>query len=582
MMTKMSATLATLLCLAAPPGWSQVTTYDGGTQLVTIPSVSVGAATFANVTLKNIGNFVFDLQGATEQKPASPGVARYDVNTSVLTLPAVKVGDATFLDVTLVNVGNFRFNLQNASALPSATLDEVKAFMASFDALWASAVPATGELRLSANDACYRHDGRNKAWLIADNNTNLAEYRLRDAFAVGRRSTNIQVLALRSSNNTDGSARREIDLQYDVEYSDGSSAFNAKQTLLSGSSSGTAGCATPQVSTALRFFGNQQLIAVTARSRNIRDARYSIAAGAAALSPAVQYRREVRFLVTDPMANSDYVIVTGPGPTGTVAGAVAPFSMKMVSPFLMRAAPEFAGKSGNYVNFKDDDLFRYCAAAGGAVPVLGAADCAGLGASADNWGVTSSAANSAADQSFTNQGWVAGGVYRFDVYKDDGWKTLNGHANKTPVASYFATLDDLPFTFVELAGSGASPTANDRFARIDFGALSIAGVRDNFISATPSSINVTWSAQPTPPGTRKLALLQNWHYFQGAKTGNAGSAFWPALRNIDFSYPGSSALALAWPVDAKPADMQSKTYTEFVLYYYDRNSRIVQSRVLFQ
>lgn len=582
MKTKMSATLATLLCLAAPPGWSQVTTYDGATQLVTIPSVSVGAATFANVTLKNIGNFVFDLQGATEQKLASPGVAHYDVNTNVLTLPAVKVGDATFLDVTLVNVGNFRFNLQNATALPTAALDEVKAFMASSDALWASAVPATGELRTSANDACYRHDGRNKAWLIADNNTNLAEYQLRDAFAVGRRSTNIQVLALRASTHADGSARREIDVQYDVEYSDGSSAFNAKQTLISGSSSGTSGCATPQASPALRFLGNQQLIAVAARPRNLRDARYSIAAGAAALNPAVQYRREIRFQVTDPMANSDYVIVTGPGPTGTVAGSVAPFSMKMVSPFLMRASPEFAGKSSNYVNFKGDDLFRYCAAAGGAVPVLGAADCAGQGASSDNWGVNSSVANSAADQSFNNQGWVAGGVYRFDVYKDDGWKTLNGHANKIPVASYFATLDDLPFTFVELAGSGASPTANDRFARIDFGALSIAGVRDNFISATPSSMDVTWTAQPTLPGTRKLALLQNWHYFQGAKTGNAGSALWPALRNIDFSYPGSSALALAWPVGAKPPDMQSKTYTEFVLYYYDRNSRIVQSRVLFQ
>ena len=581
-MNKSLSVLVSLLSAAALPSGAQVTSYDAATQLVTIPSVSVGAATFANVTLKNVGNSVFELQGATEQKPAAPGVARYDTASSVLTLPAVKVGDATFLDVTLLNAGNFRFTLQTATALPAATLSELKSFLDSLDALWASAVPASGELRNSLTDGCYLHDGRTKAWLVAYTNANLAESQQRDRYQIGRRNSNVQVLALRNLVNADGSARREIDAQYDIEFADGTTVFNNKQTLISGSSSGTVGCATPQTALSLRFLGNQQQIAVAVRGRNTRDERYAIAAGAAALNPAVQYRREIRFQLSDPMANANYVIVTGSGPTGSVAGAVVPFSLKMVSPFLMRAAPELAGKSGNYVNFKDDDGFRYCAVGGTAVPVAGAADCAALGTTSDSWGVTSATANDAADQTFTNQGWVAGGVYRFDVYKDDGWKTVNGHANKTPVATYYTTLGDLPFTFVEMAGSGATPASNDKFARLSFGALSAAGVRDNFISATPSAMNVSWSLQPAPTGARKLGLQLTWHYFQGAKVGNPGTTFWPAVRSIDFSYPGSAGTAQSWPVVGKPVDMQNKTYTEFVLFYSDRNARIVQSRVLFQ
>jgi hypothetical protein len=56
-----------------------------------------------------------------------------------------------------------------------------------------------------------------------------------------------------------------------------------------------------------------------------------------------------------------------------------------------------------------------------------------------------------ADQGFASQGWGAGGIYRFDVYNDDRWKTVNGHVNKTPIATYFDALQRLPYTFVEMA-----------------------------------------------------------------------------------------------------------------------------------
>ena len=198
--------LAGLVALACAAGASaQVTVYDGATNLVTIPSVSVGSSTFTNVTLLNAGNFVFSLQGATEQKPAGPGVATYNVATSVLTLPAVKLGSDTYLDVTLLNTGNFVFSLQGATLLSQATIDEVKAFMAAFDMLWNTAVPANGTLAVSASDGCYVSNGRTRAYLLADFDADIAETVASEAHRVGSRRTNIQVLALRNVRNGDGS-----------------------------------------------------------------------------------------------------------------------------------------------------------------------------------------------------------------------------------------------------------------------------------------------------------------------------------------------------------------------------------------
>jgi len=213
---------------------AQVTVYDVATNLVTIPSVSVGPSTFTQVTLLNVGNFTFTLQGATEQKPAAPGVANYDLASNVLTIPAVKLGTDTYLDVTLLNIGNYVFSLQGATLLPQATADEIKSFMASFDALWASAVPASGALANALNDACYRSNGRTKAWQVADFDENPATTRASEAYRIGARRINIQVLALRTLGNADGSTRREVDVQYDIAYQDGSTANAAVETLISG------------------------------------------------------------------------------------------------------------------------------------------------------------------------------------------------------------------------------------------------------------------------------------------------------------------------------------------------------------
>jgi hypothetical protein len=573
--------LAGLVALACAAGASaQVTVYDGATNLVTIPSVSVGSSTFTNVTLLNAGNFVFSLQGATEQKPAGPGVATYNVATSVLTLPAVKLGSDTYLDVTLLNTGNFVFSLQGATLLSQATIDEVKAFMAAFDMLWNTAVPANGTLAVSASDGCYVSNGRTRAYLLADFDADIAETVASEAHRVGSRRTNIQVLALRNVRNGDGSNRREIDIQYDILYKDGSTSLEVKETLVSGSTVGTAGCSTPQSGSALRFLGNQKLVGFSLQARASREERYAIATGAP-VSPSVRYRRDIRFSVTDPLGNATYVVVNGPGPGATVNGSTVPWSWKMVSPRVMRAAPEMAGKVGNYTNFLDDDGFRYCGISGTGTPVASASDCLAFGAPGDNWGFGyTQTPDASADQGFTNQGWVVGGVYRLDVYNDDGWKTVNGHAGKTPIATYFETLKTLPRTFVEMAGSGAS---TDNFARLNLGALGATGVRNNGMSAAPVPINLTWNPQPSLSTTQPFRLLQGWEYLEGPKSGPVTPPSWPRLRVLNRTYPGPTATSLAnWPVEPAAQGMAGRTYFEYMLYHVDRNQGVIQSRVTFQ
>ncbi len=151
--------------------------------MVTIPSVSVGTTTFTGVTLKNRGDFVFDLTGyAGNPSVGYPGVATYDGTSGVLTLPAVKVGTATFLDVTLRNVGNFVFTLQTATELPASVTAEVAAYARSVEAQTATALPPNGTARLALTDSCWASNGRTRANFIADYDANLAAYLRRDAY----------------------------------------------------------------------------------------------------------------------------------------------------------------------------------------------------------------------------------------------------------------------------------------------------------------------------------------------------------------------------------------------------------------
>ena len=318
------------------------------------------------------------------------------------------------------------------------------------------------------------------------------------------------------------------------------------------------------------------------QARTTRDEIYSIATGAA-ITPSVRYRREIRFQVTDPLGSATYVVVSGPGPAGRVNGKSVPWSWKMVSPRLMRSAPELAGKTGNYTNWLDDDSFYYCGFSAG-TPVASASDCLTYGAITDNWGVGSiTTPNAAADKSFTDQGWVVGGAYRIDVYKDDDWKTVNGHAWRAPIATYYETLKTLPRTFVEMAGTGTTPTSNDQFARFNLGTLGPTGVLANFSKVTPAPINLSWSTQPSLSSTEPLRLQLGFEYFEGPKVGIASGATWPKLRLLTYTFPSSTATSQAnWPVQPLPTDMAQRSLYNKAVQYSDRNQSRVRSIVAFQ
>jgi hypothetical protein len=565
-----------LLCLATA-AFAQVSTYDGATGMLTIPAVKVGDATYVDVTLLNIGNYTFALQTAIEQTPTVASVS-YDGTTGVLTIPAVRVGSTTYINVTLHNSGNYTFSLQAAPELPAGTLSGVTSFLGAVDALWANAVPASGALRYSLADNCLLDNGTTKAWLISDWDTNLQEQLALNTYRVGELRSNIQVLAVRDITNPDSSTREEVDVAFDTQYKDGSISVGDQLTLIRGSSAGTPGCTNPPNSTAWRNFGNQQLIQVAVRGRNYRDERYSLSTGAP-LSPAVLYQRHVQFYIGDPMGNATYVIVTGPGPSALVNGVAAPFSLKFISPRLLRSAPELAGKPGNYLNWLDTDLFRYCRVSGSSVPVASIADCVNQGATANTWGWSPLTPDAAADAAFQSQGWVAGGTYAFAVYNDEGWKTVNGHVGRTPVAMYLAVLKNLPYTFVEMAGSGVNA---DKFPRISFGLLVPAQVRVYLFSSTPIPINLAWTAIPGLSDGRTFRLFRGWEYFQGPQAGNASGVMFPGYRLNVFNYPGSTAMSISGlEVTPKLSQMGSKTYSEFTLQYQDHNGSDVISLVSF-
>lgn len=569
----------TLLCLlAGPAARAQPARYDAATGVLSIPSVSVGADTYANVSLGHGGDFVFRLRAATPQTPAAPGVARFDPATGTLTLPAVLVGDTTYLDVTLRDAGNLAFNLVAAMPLPATTAEAIQAFMARLDALWATTVPIDGNARYALHDGCYAHDGRTRSWLIADLQAAPEAARQRDLYMVGRRSTNLQVLAVRHIT-TGGATREEIDIRHDTVHTDGTVARDVRQTLVRGDTRGLAGCSAGQSAADLRFLGNQRLVSVGVRALNLRDERRSITTGAA-LSPAVNYRRALQFPVTDPLGRATYVVVTGPGPGGTADGAAQPFSLKLLSPRIARSAPEMQGRQGNFLNWTDEDSFRICRSSGSGTPLATVADCTGVGMSGSDIGSTTASPNAAADSSFAAAGYVAGGVYRFDVYADDGWKTVNGQAGRSPIATYVETLRALPYTFVEMAGTG---TGADRFARLNFGALTHAQVLARAISASPTPLQVGWNALPALPDGAAFGVFEGWEFHQGARAANANSSFYPAYRLFTEFYPGSQATAHAsWPLTPRVDGQASKSYFELALQHQDRSGRRLTSLVSFQ
>ena len=463
-------------------------------------------------------------------------------------------------------------------APPPTALEQAKAFLALFDASLANSFPGTGVSRAAFSDGCYLDDGTTKAVSITLFDQDRVLSGEQNKFRVGSTRTNVQVLAERDITNPDGSKRREIDVQYDVNYVDGTKFSDtdpaAFTTLISGSSSGSTfapgiACTTPETGSNLRFFGNRAVVSASLRPWNERYERYNLATGMPLVS-AVDYNKWVFFRITDNSNFAKYVIVKGPG--------LPAAGYKMVSPRIQRDAPEFAGKRGNFVNWLDTDSFRICRNSlnGGNGRDGALADCVGFGAQSNSLGVFNRPAN-LADSEFDVLGFVAGGSYTFAVHNDDGWKTVNGQASQTPIATYTRVLRRLPYSAVALAGAGPG---SDLYPHITSSKTPVQ-LADIFRSKLADTTNLSWTALGTMPDGAKYGFGSAYSYEEGPANMNLN--FWPRSRTFFAVYPANGALVAAnFPIPAAAAVLVAPAYAEIGVDYANRTGGFVGSRVSFE
>lgn len=453
--------------------------------------------------------------------------------------------------------------------------------MAAFDAL--RAVPrTTGAAVTALNDGCYLENGRSKAFIIADFDADPLAV-ASSADQIGTTRNNVRVLADRTSTNADGTMRREIDIKYDITYVDGSklvaTADNTfAQTIISGSSAGAkladgTTCAAPETKSDWRFFGNRKIVNTFMSAQNERKERTVLATGVA-IAPPVVYSKFINLGVQDPANVATYATLSGPGIK--IAGVDA--TLKLVSVRLLRDAPEFVGKNGHFVDWRDTDAFKVCRTAGGAYATADTADCVTNGATGDRWGFENMTTGLAADTGFDALGVVAGGDYAIKIYNDDGWKTVNGQAGKTPIATYTTKLVNLPFSAATLAG--AAP-ASDLFAKVLTGSMTSPDIATAIRGRGAFSVNLTYSQPAAMPDARALALGNLYTFKQGRQTVGQPN-FNPASRSFDPTYPATSATAATVAVPAASVNLGLPTYAEITFNHGNRNGNIVRSLYTFQ
>jgi hypothetical protein len=455
---------------------------------------------------------------------------------------------------------------------PATALQLAQTFLAGYDASNATAVPTTGAANNAFNDGCFLGDGYTKPLAIATFDVDAVQSAQSNKYRIGTTRTNVQILADRVTTNTDGSGRRELDIQYVVNYADGTVDTVNKQTLITGSSFGsamvgTAKCTTPDNNTNLRFYGNRSIVDADVRAYNTRNQRNSLATGAALAVP-VDYSKYIQFRIADPANVAKYVVITGPGLPAS--------GVKMVSPIVQRDDPLFAGKRGNFVDWKSTDTFRYCRSDATTGTVAGnTADCVTYGAAGNNYGVFNTTA-ALVDSGFSTS-WVAGGVYTIAVYNDLGWTTVNGQATQTPIATYSRTLGALPYSAVALAGTGVT---TDLYPRVT-SSLTSAQVAAVINSKASSTTNLSWNALGVLPDASKFGWGDIYAFVSGRAT--ATLATYPASRQVVASYPASGATsATAYVIPAAPSVLVTPTYGEFAIELSNRNGNRITSLVTFE
>lgn len=471
----------------------------------------------------------------------------------------------------------------------AATQAQIVALAASLDTLFATSVPTTGAGVSALSDSCYLSSGFTKAMNIAEFDADPTQGAAGQAYRVGSTRSNIRVVAERNISNSDGSTRKEVDTLYDIAYLDGSIDKDAVNTMVTGSTFGL--CATPQSSPTERFLGNQHLVGVGVRARNERNEQYSRTTGAP-LSAAATYRNSLQFNVQDPQGLATYAVVTGPG-TITVSGVATPFSIKLLSTRLLKDDLLLAGRSNNYSNWKANDAFRLCRSSTNVTVPASITNCT-LGNGGNTLGyslsVPSTGASAAAisnlDSLFANIGFVAGGVYTFKIYNDDGWKQVEDGSTRTPIATYTATNVSLPYTFAQMVGT--TGLADHKFVNLT-NSLDTAQLASAVSAGQPAQLpQLNWTLPAMQADSRVFRATELGEFFQGAKINNpiisqaTTASFWPAERYYTPTYLQGNATTVSGAViTPAPSSIVNKSYAEFSLNYTDRNGGQILSIISF-
>jgi len=457
-----------------------------------------------------------------------------------------------------------------ASTPPSAQ-EIANSFLASYEATWATSVPGTGAAVSAFLDACYLDGGDTKALNTVGFDNNLPNSIGWNRYRIGAKRSQVQVLADRTLTNPDGSTRRELDVQYRVDYADGTSTASDKETLISGSSAGSvmadgSACSTPEVGSQWRFLGNRRKVFVALRPGNERAMHFQLDTGAPWDSNA-HYSKFIQFRIQDPANVAKYAVVTGPGlPTSGV---------KLLSPRLQRDDPLMAGKRGHYVNLQDGGNFHMCRVDANTGNVSAAtADCVGMGASGINFGNYGYTDAALLDTDFATIGFVQGGVYNFAIYNDDGWKTVNGQAAQTPVATYKRTLTTLPYSAAALAGTDINHDLYPRLAS----SLSTVDMAASVRNKTGFTTNLSWNPLGTLPDARRFGWGGVYFYESGPVTAET----WPQTDQEWDVYPDAGVTSVTGLTASAPSDARiTPNWAEAGIYLDDRNGARLWSTVTF-
>ena len=559
--------------------------------------------------------------GVTPSSGTTTTAATTTSTTTVTTTPTGTVtGGATTTSTTTVTTTTTGTVTGGVSGTPTTVvtispltaLQIATAYLASVDASIATAMPATGEANAATLDGCFLGGGRTKANVISSYSADLTNAIASNAFRIGSTRTNPVVTGERNTANTDGSARREIDVKYAINYTDGSKDNVANQTLITGSSFGS--CATAQNSPDTRSFGDRQLVELEVRAETSRYNQFELRQTARLLAPGattvyqtttlagstatyaivpagepkvvpVLYERMAQFRIQDPMGNATYAVVTGPG-FRTVSNVQTPWSVKMLSPRLFASEPSLATKTGNFTSYSADSTFSFCRNADGTFPGTAAtANCAVGGARSSRYGVSmglplpNPAQGVTTSQAELFDGFLSSifgivtGTYTFKIYNDDGWKTVDGQAGKTPIATYTAQLESLPISFVDM--NITSNPDNDKFPKISSPSSPAAGA-----ASITAGLAYTAAIRWTPPlfvatNPFKVAFVEAYAEGTVATTGLG----WPRVFSFTDIYPSSNVTTGTINVQANPANLGYKTYAEVQVNYTNRNGTRIRSVV---